>query len=134
MKFYRLASGFPTKSGSLLPTKRGRELPTLTTLFYISENNIIYLESLIPNSVIIQDAQAITPITFYALSSEKFFQIVRPELPAFEAMFSHFLNRIILLHEYILCSHFRESSKRVAYLLYATYKHSGPVIPIPTSK
>lgn len=30
MKFYRLASGFPTKSGSLLPTKRGRELPTLT--------------------------------------------------------------------------------------------------------
>ena len=31
MKFYRLASGFPTKSGSLLPTKRGRELPTLTT-------------------------------------------------------------------------------------------------------
>ena len=27
MKFYRLASGFPTKSGSLLPTKRGRELP-----------------------------------------------------------------------------------------------------------
>lgn len=53
------------------------------TLFYISENNIIYLESLIPNSVIIQDAQAITPITFYALSSEKFFQIVRPELPAF---------------------------------------------------
>jgi len=25
-----LASGFPTKSGSLLPTKRGRELPTLT--------------------------------------------------------------------------------------------------------
>ena len=99
------------------------------TLFYISENNIIYLESLIPNSVIIQDAQAITPLTFYALSAEKFFQIVRPELPAFEAMFSHFLNRIILLHEYILCSHFRESSKRVAYLLYATYKHSGPVIP-----
>ena len=32
MKFYRLASGFPTKSGSLLPTKRGRELPTLTLL------------------------------------------------------------------------------------------------------
>ena len=32
MKFYRLASGFPTKSGSLLPTKRGRELPTLTKL------------------------------------------------------------------------------------------------------
>ena len=30
MKFYRLASGFPTRSGSLLPTKRGRELPTLT--------------------------------------------------------------------------------------------------------
>ena len=30
MKFYRLAPGFPTKSGSLLPTKRGRELPTLT--------------------------------------------------------------------------------------------------------
>ena len=32
MKFYRLASGFPTKSGSLLPTKRGRELPTLTPI------------------------------------------------------------------------------------------------------
>ena len=32
MKFYRLASGFPTKSGSLLPTKRGRELPTLTLI------------------------------------------------------------------------------------------------------
>ena len=32
MKFYRLASGFPTKSGSLLPTKRGRELPTLTEI------------------------------------------------------------------------------------------------------
>lgn len=32
MKFYRLASGFPTKSGSLLLTKRGRELPTLTSL------------------------------------------------------------------------------------------------------
>lgn len=32
MKFYRLASGFPTKSGSLLPTKRGRELPTLTAV------------------------------------------------------------------------------------------------------
>ena len=30
MKFYRLAFGFPTRSGSLLPTKRGRELPTLT--------------------------------------------------------------------------------------------------------
>ena len=32
MKFYRLASGFPTKSGSLLPTKRGHELPTLTLI------------------------------------------------------------------------------------------------------
>ena len=37
------------------------------TLFYVSENNIIYLESLIPNSVIVQDAQAITHISFYAL-------------------------------------------------------------------
>lgn len=36
MKFYRLASGFPTKSGSLLPTKRGRELPTLTTLLFLA--------------------------------------------------------------------------------------------------
>ena len=34
MKFYRLASGFPTKSGSLLPTKRGCELPTLTLPFF----------------------------------------------------------------------------------------------------
>lgn len=99
------------------------------TLFYVSENNIIYLESLIPNSVIIQDAQAITPVSFYALSSEKFFQFIKPDMPAFQNMFSHMLSRIILLHEYILCSHFRESGKRVAYLLYAYYKRSGPVIP-----
>ena len=99
------------------------------TLFYVSENNIIYLESLIPNSVIVQDAQAITPISFYALSSEKFFQFVKQDMPTFQNMFSHMLGRIILLHEYILCSHFRESSKRVAYLLYAYYKRSGPVIP-----
>ena len=82
------------------------------TLFYVSENNIIYLESLIPNSVIVQDAQAITPISFYALSSEKFFQFVKQDMPTFQNMFSHMLGRIILLHEYILCSHFRESSKR----------------------
>lgn len=94
-----------------------------------SFNNIIYLESLIPNSVIVQDAQAITPISFYALSSEKFFQFVKQDMPTFQNMFSHMLGRIILLHEYILCSHFRESSKRVAYLLYAYYKRSGPVIP-----
>ena len=99
------------------------------TLFYILENSIIYLESLVPNSVIIQDAQAITPISFYTLPAEKFFQIVKPDLPAFQAMYSHMLGRIILMHEYILCSHFRESNKRVAYLLYTHYKRSGPVIP-----
>ena len=38
MKFYRLAPGFPTKSGSLLPTKRGRELPTLTRVLELIEN------------------------------------------------------------------------------------------------
>ena len=47
MKFYRLASGFPTKSGSLLPTKRGRELPTLTTFlaayrFHFRLRTILY--------------------------------------------------------------------------------------------
>ena len=99
------------------------------TLFYVSENNIIYLESLVPNSVIIQDAQAITPISFYTLSADKFFQYVNPDLSAFQTMFSHTLDRIVLLHEHILCSHFRESNKRVAYLLYTHYKRSGSVIP-----
>ena len=43
MKFYRLASSFPTKSGSLLPTKRGRELPTLTKTNGFHEGLVILL-------------------------------------------------------------------------------------------
>ena len=33
-KFYRLASGFPTKSGPLLPAKQGRMLPTPAPVSY----------------------------------------------------------------------------------------------------
>lgn len=98
------------------------------TLFYISENNVIYNEALLPNSVVIQDAQAITPLTFYALSAERLLEIVQPRELVFETLFSHVIDRIILYHEYILCSHFRESNKRIAYFLYTSYKHSGSVI------
>lgn len=99
------------------------------TLFYISENNIIYNEALLPNSVVIQDAQAITPLSFYVLSAERLLQILQPRELVFETLFSHVIDRIILYHEYILCSHFRESNKRIAYFLYTTYKRSGSVIP-----
>lgn len=98
------------------------------TLFYVNENNIIYYESLVSNSVIIQDAQAITSVRVYSLSAEKFLQIVQPSVQTLENLFSHVIDRVVLLHEYILCSHFHESNKRVAYLLYCYYKHSGSVI------
>lgn len=99
------------------------------TLFYISEDNVIYNEALVPNSAVIQDAQAITPLTFYALSAERLLQIAQPRELVFETLFSHVIDRIILYHEYILCSHFQESTKRVAYFLYTCYKRSGSVIP-----
>ena len=99
------------------------------TLFYISENNVIYNEALLPNSVIIQDGQAITPLDFYTLSAEKFLQAVPSKELVFETLFSHVIDRIILHHEYILCSHFHESNKRIAYFLYACYKRSGTVVP-----
>lgn len=99
------------------------------TLFYISEGNVIYNESLCPNSVIIQDSQAITPLTYYALSAERLLQLVQPRDLVFETLFSHVVDRIILYQEYILCSHFRESTKRIAYFLYTSDKHSGAVIP-----
>ena len=99
------------------------------TLFYISENNIIYNEALLPNSVIIQDAQAITPLDYYVLSAERLLQILQPREAVFETLFSQVVDRIILYHEYILCSHFRESNKRIAYFLYTSYKRLGSVIP-----
>lgn len=99
------------------------------TLFYISKNNIVYLESLVPGSTIIQDAQAITPVSYYALPSVEFLQFVKSDISTFQVLFSHMMDRIILLHEYILCSHFRESKKRVAYLLYTQYGRSGSIIP-----
>lgn len=99
------------------------------TLFYISENNVIYNEALLPNSVIIQDGQAITPLDFYTLSAEKFLQVVPSKELVFEPLFSHVIDRIILYHEYILCSHFHESNKRIAYFLYTCYKRSGTVVP-----
>lgn len=98
------------------------------TLFYVNEGSIIYTESLVPNAVIVEDAQTISPVDVYVLSTERFLQIWEKHGMKIQDLFAHLIDRFVLLHEHILCTHFRESNKRVAFLLYTCYRRSGAVI------
>lgn len=99
------------------------------TLFYIHKNNVIYVESLAENATIIQEAQAVTPIEFYVLPRERFLEIWEQEGHSIPKLMNQLVERITLLHNYILCSHMRNGSQRVAFLLCSKCIRSGADVP-----
>lgn len=75
------------------------------TLCYISENNMVYSEALIPGALAMQDAQAITPLDVYTLLADEFLSLWSQYGLPTSLLFVQFVDRITLLYEYILISH-----------------------------
>lgn len=99
------------------------------TLFYIGEDNMIFTEALAESSqVILRNSETTTAVEMYAIDAKLFLDIWNEKGYPLQEIMTHMVRRFELLHEYICCAHFRESEKRVAYLLYTSCKHNGPVV------
>ena len=99
------------------------------TLFYIGAENMIFTESLtLPSSPILRNSETCTAVELYSLPAECFLALWQAEGYPLQELLAHFVRRFELLHEYICCAHFREHDKRVAYLLYTSYRHGGTAV------
>lgn len=99
------------------------------TLFYIGADNMIFTEALVESpSRILRNAETTTAVEMYALDASQFLQLWTQNGYPIQELMIHTVRRFELLHEYICCAHFKESDKRVAYLLYTSCKHNGKVI------
>lgn len=98
------------------------------TLFYIGPDNMIYSESLVPNSKIIRNSETMTNVELYSMNGTEFLEVWENEGYPIKDLFAHFIERFALLHEYICCAHFRDNKKRVAYLLYTNFKKNDGVV------
>lgn len=99
------------------------------TLFYIGADNMIFTEALVDETPkILRNSETTTAVDMYAIDAKQFMEIWNEGGYPMQELMVHTVHRFMLLHEYICCAHFRESDKRVAYLLYTSYTRSGPVI------
>lgn len=89
------------------------------TLFYIGEEQMICSEGLLGNRRIAVSVQAISPVVLLTVSSDEFWKIWKKNDFPMEEILGHLVSRLTLLSDYICCTHFRDSHKRIAYYLYS---------------
>ena len=100
----------------------------MLTLFYIQNNNLIYVESLVSGMEVINDGEAVTPLDVLVLPSREFLQLWQKEGGEPEELMRHLIKRIMLYQDVICTSQYRSSKQKVTYFLYSQYHQNGKTV------
>ncbi len=99
------------------------------TLFFVSAENIIGLESIVAGNTYLNECDAVTAMDVLILRSSRFMQLWYEKRYPMEELYERFIKRFILLQDHICCTHYRDGNQKVAYLLYSQCMQSGVNIP-----
>lgn len=91
------------------------------TIFYVDMNSLVGLESTISHETAIVSIAAVTDVELYTLEADSFLKYWIEAGYSIKELLEHFVRRIILLSDYLCCTHFTGNEARLAYFLHSVY-------------
>lgn len=98
------------------------------TLFYLHEDSIVSLQASIELSTAPVSIDAVTDVEAYFLDADIFINRWMEKGYSVKDLLAHYVRRIVLLSDYLCCTHFSTNEARLAYFLHSTHTDTDATI------